>query len=138
MELRRFDEAEDAEAWSAGRVPGAPFAVALSPAGVVLAKGTVNDARQLASVVDAARCAGAERRTSRRAFLGRAGTAAAVPPAPAWSARWSGPATPTPTTSAATSTRPTAARTRPACRGSIAAGCRCGRATARRSTTWAA
>ena len=77
VDLRRFDEIEDPEAWSAGRVPGAPFAVALSPAGVVLAKGTINDARQLASVVAAAReRAGAAE--SRRAFLGRAGTAVAV------------------------------------------------------------
>ena len=53
--VKRFDEAEDTEAWAAARVPGAPFAVALDERGVVLAKGTVNDARQLASIVDAAR-----------------------------------------------------------------------------------
>jgi hypothetical protein len=80
VDVRRFDEAEDPEAWAAARVPGAPFAVALGPGGVVLAKGTVNDARQLESVVAAAR----ERRqdagggTSRRAFLGRAGGAVAA------------------------------------------------------------
>jgi hypothetical protein len=77
--VRRFDEQEEPEAWAAGRVPGAPFAVALGPDGVVLAKGTVNDPRQLASVVEAARArrpaAGA---SSRRAFLGRAGEAVAV------------------------------------------------------------
>jgi hypothetical protein len=79
VDVRRFDEREHPEAWAAARVPGAPFAVALGPGGVVLAKGTVNDARQLASVVDAAR----ERRpprdaSSRRAFLGRAGGAVAA------------------------------------------------------------
>jgi hypothetical protein len=76
--VRRFDEVEDTDAWAAARVPGAPFAVALDGRGVVLAKGTVNEPRQLASIVDAAR---ARRRpaggTSRRAFLGRAGGVAA-------------------------------------------------------------
>ena len=76
--VRRLDEAEDTDAWAAARVPGSPFAVALDADGVVLAKGTVNDGRQLASIVDAAR---ARRRpdagTSRRAFLGRAGGVAA-------------------------------------------------------------
>ena len=106
VDVRRLDEAEEPEAWAAARVPGAPFAVALSPDGVVLAKGTVNDARQLASVVAAAReraggeeiaggaAAALERarhpdppataavddasHTSRRAFLGRAGAATAA------------------------------------------------------------
>ena len=77
--LRRFDEVEDTDAWAAARVPGAPFAIALGADGVVLAKGTVNDGRQLASIVDAAR---ARRHTpegtSRRAFLGRAGGVAAT------------------------------------------------------------
>jgi hypothetical protein len=60
-------------------VPGAPFAVALGPGGVVLAKGTVNDARQLASVVEAAReRTPARGASSRRAFLGRAGGAVAA------------------------------------------------------------
>jgi hypothetical protein len=91
--VRRFDESEEPEAWAAARVPGAPFAVALGPDGVVLAKGTVNDARQLDSVVAAARAraggepfvaaararaaAAAPTGTSRRAFLGRAGGAVA-------------------------------------------------------------
>ncbi len=66
------------EAWAAGRVPGAPFAVALGPGGVVLAKGTVNDARQLASVLDAARARRPGAGTSRRAFLSRAGAATAT------------------------------------------------------------
>jgi Methylamine utilisation protein MauE len=56
--VRRFDEIEEPDAWAAARVPGAPFAVALGPGGVVLAKGTVNDARQLESVVEAARSRG--------------------------------------------------------------------------------
>jgi hypothetical protein len=77
--VRRFDEAADGEAWAAARVPGAPFAVALGPGGVVLAKGTVNDRRQLASVLEAAQ---ARQRTasgtSRRAFLSRAGGVAAT------------------------------------------------------------
>ena len=74
--VRRLGEDEEPDAWAAARVPGAPFAVALGPGGVVLAKGTVNDARQLASVVAAAR-ARADEGTSRRAFLGRAGGAVA-------------------------------------------------------------
>jgi hypothetical protein len=74
--VRRFDEVEEPEAWAAGRVPGAQFAVALGPGGVVLAKGTVNDPRQLESVVAAAR-ARQDGSTSRRAFLGRAGGAVA-------------------------------------------------------------
>jgi hypothetical protein len=78
VDVRRFDEAEDPEAWAAARVPGAPFAVALGPGGVVLAKGTVNDARQLDSVVAAARARQARDGTSRRAFLGRAGGAIAA------------------------------------------------------------
>ena len=77
--MRRFDEVEDTDAWAAARVPGAPFAVALGPDGVVLAKGTVNDGRQLASIVDAARARRqAADGTSRRAFLGRAGGVAAT------------------------------------------------------------
>ena len=65
---------EDTEAWAAARVPGAPFAVALGAGGVTLAKGTVNDGRQLASIVEAARGRSATGGgSSRRAFLGRAG-----------------------------------------------------------------
>ena len=67
-EVRRFDEVADADAWAAARVPGAPYAVALDRDGVVLARGTVNDGRQLASLLPAG--------SSRRAFLGRAGTVA--------------------------------------------------------------
>jgi hypothetical protein len=76
---KRFDEQEEPEAWAAGRIPGAPFAVALGPGGVVLAKGTVNDARQLASVVEAARARRpAPDASSRRVFLGRASGAVAA------------------------------------------------------------
>jgi len=71
--VRRFDELEEPDAWAAGEVPGAPYAIALGADGVVLAKGTVNDARQLGSIAEAA----AARRT-RRAFLGRAGGVAAT------------------------------------------------------------
>ena len=85
--LRRFDEVEDTDAWAAALVPGAPFAIALGADGVVLAKGTVNDGRQLASIVDAAH---ARRHTpegtSRRAFLGRAAVSRRPPRAPGWSA----------------------------------------------------
>jgi hypothetical protein len=77
--VRRFDEAEHGDAWAAARVPGAPFAVALAPDGVVLAKGTVNDGRQLGSIVAAARARrDAPCGSSRRSFLGRAGGAAAT------------------------------------------------------------
>jgi hypothetical protein len=77
--VRRFDESEDTDAWAAARVPGAPYAVALGRDGIVLAKGTINDARQLASIVDAAQARRASAAgSSRRAFLGRAGSVAAT------------------------------------------------------------
>ena len=149
--VRRFDAEQDAGAWAAAGVPGAPYAVAVSADGRVLAKGTVNDGRQLESVLAAARRARlvaarrggrppARRRSpARRARAARRGArcwrARARSPVRASSARWSRPAAPRPTTSAATSTRPTAARTRRACRGSTAAGCRCAPPTAGRSTT---
>ncbi len=50
-----FDEVADAAAWTAADVPGAPFAIALAADGTVLAKGTVNTRRQLASVPATAR-----------------------------------------------------------------------------------
>jgi methylamine utilization protein MauE len=56
--VRSFDEEADAEAWEALAVPGAPYAVALSLDGEVLAKGTFNTLPQLESVLGAA-----ERRT---------------------------------------------------------------------------
>ena len=49
----RFDERADAPAWAAAAVPGAPYAVAIGPDGTVLAKGTVNAASQLESVLAA-------------------------------------------------------------------------------------
>jgi hypothetical protein len=62
LAVGRFDEAAEAELWRALEVPGSPYAVALGPGGVVLAKGTFNDLAQLESVV-----ATAERRRSERA-----------------------------------------------------------------------
>jgi hypothetical protein len=51
VELRTFDEVDDAAAWAAADVPGSPYAVALDAAGTVLAKGTFNTAAQLESVL---------------------------------------------------------------------------------------
>ena len=80
MPVDRYDEAADAEAWAAANVPGAPYVVALDGFGLVLAKGTVNDAAQLRSVLATAearvRAAAQVERpgadSSRRAFLARA------------------------------------------------------------------
>jgi hypothetical protein len=76
-----FDEDEHPAAWAAAAVPGAPFAVALAADGTVLATGTVNTARQLASVVAAARERGGlapapAPRSSRRRFIATASAAA--------------------------------------------------------------
>jgi hypothetical protein len=49
--VRSFDEEADPEAWEALAVPGAPYAVALSLDGAVLAKGTFNTLPQLESVL---------------------------------------------------------------------------------------
>jgi len=83
-----FDEVADARAWELAGVPGAPFAVALGADGTVLAKGTVNTRRQLASVLVTAReragldeppAAAAAANSSRRGFLAAgAGAAAAL------------------------------------------------------------
>jgi hypothetical protein len=80
-----LDETEHAVAWASAAVPGAPFAVALAADGTVLAKGTVNTRRQLASVVVAARERSGERspataapRSSRRGFIATASAAAGV------------------------------------------------------------
>ena len=55
LAVETFDEARHADAWSAARVPGSPYAVALDPRdGTVLAKGTFNGLAQLESVVAAA------------------------------------------------------------------------------------
>ena len=87
--VRRFDEAEDTDAWAAARVPGAPFAVALGPGGVVLAKGTVNDGAP--ARIDRRRRAGAARAAARARRGARSSAAPAESPrrrpAPAWSAR---------------------------------------------------
>ena len=84
-----FDEDDDAAEWARAAVPGAPFAVALSADGIVLAKGTVNTRRQIASVLAVAReragleplqpdRSDAEDANSRRGFLVAAGGAAAA------------------------------------------------------------
>ena len=54
VELRTFDEVDDAGAWAAAGVPGSPFAVALDADGTVLAKGTFNTGAQLETVLAAA------------------------------------------------------------------------------------
>ena len=84
---RVFDEVADAPAWARAAVPGAPYAVALSADGTVLAKGTVNTRAQLASVFGAAAsqhrgstddAAAHPQRSSRRGFLATASAAVAV------------------------------------------------------------
>ena len=54
VSLEIFEEARDADVWRALDVPGAPYAVALDPAGVVLAKGTFNTPAQLEGILAAA------------------------------------------------------------------------------------
>jgi hypothetical protein len=52
LELRLFDEHEDAEAWESLAVPGSPYAVVLAAVdGEVLAKGTFNSLYQLESLL---------------------------------------------------------------------------------------
>jgi hypothetical protein len=52
VELRLFDEHEDAEAWESLAVPGSPYAVVLAGTdGEVLAKGTFNSLYQLESLL---------------------------------------------------------------------------------------
>lgn len=46
-----FDEERDQDAWREFRSPGAPYAVALDPDGLVLAKGVANSLPQLESVI---------------------------------------------------------------------------------------
>jgi Methylamine utilisation protein MauE len=55
LAVRVFDEVADAPTWASAAVPGSPYAVALDPAGVVLAKGTFNSLVQLEGVVATAR-----------------------------------------------------------------------------------
>ena len=135
-----FDEVAGAAQWSAANVPGAPFAVALAADGTVLAKGTVNTRAQLASVCGAAQARPAPQPSTPSAARAAASCRPRAPPSrcsprAAWPARSSRPATRRPFTSAATSTRPTAARTRPACRASTATATRCAPRTAGPSTT---
>jgi hypothetical protein len=54
VSLERFDERADAEVWRELAIPGAPFAVALDGAGIVLAKGTFNTLAQLEGILAAA------------------------------------------------------------------------------------
>jgi len=61
LAVETFDEAGDADVWAELEVPGSPYAVALDPTGVVLAKGTFNNLAQLESVL-----ATAERRRAER------------------------------------------------------------------------
>jgi methylamine utilization protein MauE len=67
-----LDEERDAGVWLALRVPGAPYAVALDAAGVVQAKGTVNTAAQVRSLLPRPDA------DSRRGFLTRAAAGAAA------------------------------------------------------------
>jgi hypothetical protein len=53
VELRVFDEHDDADAWEALAVPGSPYAVVLDADGIVLSKGTFNSLYQLESLVRA-------------------------------------------------------------------------------------
>ena len=79
-----YDEAEDRQAWAVAGVPGAPYAVALAADGTVLAKGTVNTRRQLASVLAAGRVRSGQAPepepavSSRRGFLATASAAVAA------------------------------------------------------------
>jgi hypothetical protein len=59
-----FEEHAEAELWGELAIPGAPFAVAMDPSGVVLAKGSFNNLAQLESVV-----ATAGRRRADRGFV---------------------------------------------------------------------
>jgi Methylamine utilisation protein MauE len=52
--MRVFEEGRDAAAWRELDVPGAPYAVATSPEGIVLAKGAFNNLIQLESVLGTA------------------------------------------------------------------------------------
>jgi hypothetical protein len=51
LELEVFEEGRDAGVWRSLDIPGSPFAIAVSPEGTVLAKGTFNSLGQLESVV---------------------------------------------------------------------------------------
>ena len=53
--VRVFDEVADATTWAAADIPGSPYAVALDPSGVALAKGTFNSLVQLEGIIATAR-----------------------------------------------------------------------------------
>jgi thiol-disulfide isomerase/thioredoxin len=53
VEVRVFDEHDDADAWESLAVPGSPYAVVLDAGGIVLSKGTFNSLYQLESLVRA-------------------------------------------------------------------------------------
>jgi hypothetical protein len=55
LAVRSFDEHADSAVWAQARVPGSPYAVALSVDGIALAKGTFNGLDQLESVLATAR-----------------------------------------------------------------------------------
>lgn len=77
-----YDEVADAGIWAAADVPGAPFAVALSADGTVLAKGTVNTRAQLLSVVAAADARRREIEHPQRPSRGAASCRPQAPPSP--------------------------------------------------------
>ena len=68
LAVETFEEVADAGAWLEADAPGSPFAVAMDPAGTVLAKGTFNNLAQLESVL-----ATAERRRGAFGSIGVAG-----------------------------------------------------------------
>jgi hypothetical protein len=75
--LRAYESEREREVWQAAAVPGAPYAIAVGPAGEVLAKGTVNTERQIRGLVaDAQARLSVESADSRREFIGKAAVAA--------------------------------------------------------------
>jgi hypothetical protein len=54
LSLLELDEVADAGHWQRLAIPGSPYAVAIDPSGLVLAKGTFNSLAQLESVLAAA------------------------------------------------------------------------------------
>jgi hypothetical protein len=64
LAVQTFAENDEPGVWAELAIPGAPFAVALDPSGIVLAKGSFNNLAQLESVV-----ATAGRRRADRGFV---------------------------------------------------------------------
>ena len=111
-----LDEERDAAAWLAARVPGAPYAVARrTRTGSCWPRARSTPPRRCA------RCCAGAGQASRRSFLERAAARRDARAADTVGGSCA-PAKPRPTTSAATSTPPTPARTRPGCRESTAKG----------------